>query len=194
MQGQLAFFQKLKLLNGRKYIPALFFLAGFVWDTLTIGRQVQSSDLIILSVYLGAAAAILWGLAHQSSQTSSDQLNTLLGDSSKTLLWLRLLPVSWREPAPYFLLQFLYGSLLSALFILYFKSASHGFALLWALLLACILISNEFLEHRYQRYVVAWTMFGFCAILLFNFALPSLLGSIHWAWFVVSTILGAGLT
>jgi len=183
-----SFFQTSRQLVWRKYFPALFFLAGFVWDALTIGRQVQQTDLIILSSYLVAAAAILWWLAHQTTQASLDTPE----DSAKTIV--RILPQAWREPAPYFLLQFLYGSLLSALFILYFKSAGHVFAWIWALLLAAILIGNEFLERHYQQNTVAWTMFGFCAILLFNFVLPCLFGSIHWAWFVLSTIAGAGLT
>lgn len=188
MKQAFSFFQTSRQLVWRKYFPALFFLAGFVWDALTIGRQVQQTDLIILSSYLVAAATILWWLAHQTTQASLDAPE----DSAKTIV--RLLPQAWREPAPYFLLQFLYGSLLSALFILYFKSAGHVFAWVWALLLAAILIGNEFLERHYQQNTVAWTMFGFCAILLFNFVLPCLFGSIHWAWFVLSTIAGAGLT
>ena len=169
----------------RKYFPAIFFLAGFVWDALTIGRQVQQSDFIILSGYLVAAALILWWIAHHAQRASVNQADAPI---------LRLLPKAWREPAPYFLLQFLYGSLLSALFILYFKSAGHAYALVWSVMLAGLLVGNEFLERHYQKNTIAWTMFGFCAMLLFNFLLPCLVGSIHAAWFVLSTLAGAGLT
>ena len=169
----------------RKYLPALFFLGGFVWDALTIGKQVQQSDFIILSSYLIAAALILWWIAHHAQRASVNQADATI---------LRILPKAWREPAPYFLLQFLYGSLLSALFILYFKSAGHAYALVWSLVLASLLVGNEFLEHHYQKNTIAWTMFGFCAMLLFNFLLPCLVGSIHAAWFVLSTLAGAGLT
>ena len=169
----------------RKYFPALFFLGGFVWDALTIGKQVQQSDFIILSSYLIASALILWWIAHHAQRENVNQADATI---------LRVLPKTWREPAPYFLLQFLYGSLLSALFILYFKSAGHAYALVWSLVLASLLVGNEFLEHHYQKNTIAWTMFGFCAMLLFNFLLPCLVGSIHAAWFVLSTLAGAGLT
>ena len=173
----------------RQYLPALFFLAGFAWDALTIGRQVQQSDLIILSSYLLAAGLILWWLAHHAEKTPT-QLNAHFA-TGKTL---RIVPKKWREQTPYFLLQFLFGSLLSALFILYFKSASYAYALVWSTLLAATLIGNEFLEHHYKQQTIAWTMFGFCAILLLNFILPCILGSIHWFWFVLSTLVGAGFT
>ncbi len=173
----------------RKYFPAIFFLGGFAWDALTIGKQVQQSDLIILTSYLLAAALILWWLAHHAEK-SHEQLHSHLSEG-----WLlRILPKSWRGALPYFLLQFLFGSLLSALFILYFKSSSYAYAFLWSLLLAAALVGNEFLEHHYKESTISWTMFGFCAILLLNFLLPCLLGSIHWFWFVLSTLTGAGLT
>lgn len=173
----------------RQYLPAIFFLGGFAWDALTIGRQVQQSDLIILTSYLVAAALILWWLAHHAEK-SHEQLHSHLSEG-----WmLRILPKNWRGAVPYFLLQFLFGSLLSALFILYFKSSSYAYALIWSLLLAAALVGNEFLEHHYKESTISWTMFGFCAILLLNFLIPCLFGSIHWFWFVLSTLTGAGLT
>lgn len=169
-----------------KYLPAIFFIAGFVWDALTIGRQVQQTDLIILSFYLSLAAVILWKLARKP-EVSIDE-NIMPSTEGQ------LIPAKWRIVTPYFLLQFLYGSLLSALFLLYFRSASHLVAWFWAIILAAILIGNEFLEHHYQKNTIAWTMFGLCAILLFNFILPTIFGSIHWIWFVISTLFGASIT
>ena len=193
------------------YFPAVFFLSGFAWDAFTIGHQVQQSDLMILSAYLFAAALILAWLAKLSHQqyaiknTLIDESATLVQDS-KTLIqdqpsshiedtrrsvkWLG----QWRARAPYFLLQFIFGSLLSALFIVYFKSASHWVALFWSLGLAGLLVSNEFLEEHYAWLPLSWSMFGLCAILLFNFLLPCLVGSIHAIWFYLSTVLGVVLT
>ena len=189
MRYFLLVYHTLKSFPYAKYLPAIFFLSGFVWDELTIGRQVQQADLMILSSYLVAAALILWWLAHHAEK-SQEALNAKLMQGKL----LRVLPKKWREATPYFLLQFLFGSLLSALFILYFKSSSHAFALVWSLLLAAILVGNEFLEHHYKENTISWTMFGLCSILLLNFLLPCLLGSIHWVWFVISTLSGAGLT
>lgn len=163
------------------YFPAIFFLSGFVWDALTIGRNVTAFDLTIFAAYLLLAGLILYLVARPIQ----------LENTQSTLIhWLH----QYYSPRfPYFLLQFLFGSLFSALFILYFKSSSHWLAWLMSLLLALLLVANEFLESEYKRFTLSWALFGLCAMLLFNFALPFLLGSIHAVWFYLSTLLGASL-
>ena len=169
----------------RKYFPVIFFFGGFAFDALTLGKQVQQSDFVMLTGYLLLAACILWWLAHHAQRATVNISEAGI---------LRLLPKAWRASAPYFVLQFIYGNLLSALFIVYFKSSSHAMALVWSLALAGFLVGNEYLEDHYHEHTISWTMFGFCAILLLNFLLPCLVGSIHWFWFVLSTLAGAGLT
>lgn len=161
------------------YLPAVFFFAGFIWDALTIGRNVSATDLIIFAGYLLAAGLILFFISRPSF---------ILADEAKLSTRLYAIVTS---RAPYFLLQFLFGSLLSALFILYFKSSSHWLAWLMSLLLASLLVANEFLENHYRRFTISWALFGLCAMLLFNFALPFLLGSVLSIWFYLSTLLGA---
>lgn len=158
------------LLSLRTFLPVIAFLAGFIWDALTIGRHVGLVDLFILAGYLACAAGMLWWLGYRHHlQREAGRL----------------------ERIPYLALQFLFGGLFSALFIFYIKSASHVLALLWTLGLAVLLIANEFIEDRYRRFTLTWTMFGLCAILLFNFLLPFILGSIHFFWFYLSTLAGA---
>ena len=162
------------------YLPAIFFFGGFIWDALTIGRYVAATDLIFFAGYLLLAAFILFFTSRPSF---------ILADATKLptrLQWL------YASRLPYFLLQFLFGSLLSALFILYFKSANHWLAWLLAFLLALLLVANEFLENHYRRFTLSWALFGLCAMLLLNFVLPFVLGSVHAAWFYISTLLGAG--
>ncbi len=182
----------LKLSN---YLPIAFFFGGFAWDTFTIGKQVQETDLIILSAYLLAAALILVWLArlsHQQALIEDYKTQDLATGQAQTQS--DSVEHAWRERAPYFLLQFIFGSLLSALFIVYFKSASHWVALFWSLGLAALLVGNEFLEEHYAWLPLSWSMFGLCAILLSNFLLPCLLGSVHAIWFYVSTAIGVALT
>ncbi|MES2579783.1 MAG: DUF2914 domain-containing protein [Pseudomonadota bacterium] len=161
------------------YLPAVFFFAGFIWDALTIGHNVAVTDLIIFAGYLLTAGFILFFISRPSF---------ILADEAKLSTRLYAIVTS---RAPYFLLQFLFGSLLSALFILYFKSSSHWLAWLMSLLLASLLVANEFLENQYRRFTISWALFGLCAMLLFNFALPFLLGSVLSIWFYLSTLLGA---
>ena len=71
-----------------------------------------------------------------------------------------------------FLISALFGSLFSALFILYFKSSNHFLALFWSLGLGFLLVANEYIDHHYHRFTLTWALFGLCAILVFNFILP----------------------
>jgi MFS family permease len=162
-------------------MPAVFFVAGFVWDALTIGRNVAALDLWIFAGYLFCAAVILYLIGRPIPLENSE--SKLVSVFKK----------HYSPRLPYFLLQFLFGSLFSALFILYFKSSSHWLAWLMSLALAVLLVANEFLESEYKRFTLSWSMFGLCAMLLFNFALPFILGSIHAIWFYLSTLLGASL-
>jgi len=170
--------------RGRKsanFLPTIFFFSGFVWDALTIGRYVATLDLAIFAVYLLGAAAILYLIGSPISfEASSSKFNAAFDKYYSPRL-------------PYFLLQFLFGSLFSALFILYFKSSSHWLAWITSLVLGVLLVANEFLESEYKRFTLSWALFGLCAMLLFNFALPFLLGSIHAVWFYLSTLMGASL-
>lgn len=162
----------------RRYLPAIAFFGGFLWDALTLGRSVNTMDLWLLTGYLALAAGILWFLGRREAQAATE--------AQETRPW-------WRESGPYLLLQFCFGGLFSALFIFYFKSSSHFLAGLWVLGLGVLLVANEFLEDRYRRFTLTWALFGLCAMLLLNFVLPHVVGGISWVWFVLSTLAGAGL-
>jgi hypothetical protein len=171
------------------FFPAIFFFGGFAWDAFTIGNSVAAQDLFIFGAYLSVAGLILYVIGRPAY---------ILADSSCLPNWLgkiythlNLSKFHWPH-FPYFLLQFIFGNLLSSLFILYFKSASHWLAWVMSLLLGAMLVANEYLESEYKRFTLSWALFGFCAMLLFNFALPFLLGSIHPIWFYLSTLMGLG--
>lgn len=174
-------FSRLKAL-----LPVGFFVGGFAWDAMTIGHRVMLSDLAIFSAYLILAGWIL----HQLSTPATWWARAMQYVS--TWPWMAKKLAQWPvQDWPYWVLQFLFGSLLSALFILYFKSSSYGLAWMITLLLGVLLVANEFLESEYRRLTLCWSMFGLCTMLLFNFVLPYVLGSVHAIWFYISTILGA---
>ncbi len=170
----------------KRMLPVLFFVGGFAWDALTIGHRVMLTDIAIFSGYIVLAGWIL----HQLSTPATWWARLLACVSAWP--WLSNKLSQWPiQDWPYWVLQFLFGSLLSALFILYFKSSSYGMAWMITLLLGVLLVANEFLESEYRRLTLCWSMFGLCTILLFNFALPYILGSVHAIWFYSSTMLGA---
>jgi len=185
--------------RARRALPAVAFFGGFLWDAFTLGRSVGSMDLWILSGYLALAAGILWFLGRREALSAiQPALETAASAENRpqtaatSVVAVETQPW-WHVSGPYLLLQFCYGGLFSALFIFYFKSSSHFLALLLALALGVLLVANEFLEDRYRRFTLTWALFGLCAMLLLNFVVPHLVGSIASIWFFLSTLAGAAL-
>jgi hypothetical protein len=145
-----------------KYAPVLFFIGGFAWDALTLGRSIKTVDLFILAAYLAGAAAILVMLGRGVTFRGSQYLS----------------------PA----LQFFFGGILSALFIFYFLSSGGLGGYLFVIGLAALLIGNEFLGSRYAELTLSWTFFTLSACMFFNFALAHLFRSINTFWFYLGTV------
>lgn len=111
------------LARSRMVLPISFFIGGFVWDAITIGKKVALSDMAIFAGYLLVAALLMYQLAEPSSSVRR------MGERLLSWQWLQSKLSRWTvQDWPYWILQFLFGSLLSALFILYFKSSSYGLA------------------------------------------------------------------
>lgn len=176
------------LIQGKRFAPAAAFLGGFVWDALTLGRKVGTWDFLVLGSYLVLAAGLMAWMARDRHHPEPWYPE---GQQPHWRLWL---PPWLRFNGPYLAVQFLFGSLLSALFIFYFKSAGHLGTFLLSAVLAALLVGNEFFGRHYRRrFTLTWAMFGLCLMLYLNFLLPHLLGSLNPAWFYLSTLLGAGL-
>ena len=162
----------------RDYFPIIFFIAGFVWDAKTFGGDVTTLDLLMLTAYLLIAALILYCMSQYYADTIGNYPS-----------WFKkVLATNW----PYLMLQFLFGTLLNVLFVLYFKSSSHWLAWLMTLALGVLLVASEHFKDQYRNFTISWALFSLCTILLSNFLLPFLLGSIKPIWFYLSTMLGAG--
>lgn len=151
----------------RPWTPAAFFIGGFLWDALTLGRTIKPIDLFILFGYLAGATAILLALGRELTFRGSQYLNAVL--------------------------QFFFGGIFSALFIFYFLSSSGLGGYLVVLALAGLLIGNEFLESRYSELTLSWMLYTFSAIMFFNFALAHLFRSISTLWFYLGTALAVAL-
>ena len=147
----------------RRYAPAVFFVGGFLWDAITLGRSIKSIDLWILLGYLTGAAAILVAIGRGVTFRWSHYLNAVL--------------------------QFFFGGIFSALFIFYFLSSSDLGGYVVVLGLAALLIGNEFLESAYSELTLSWAFFTLSAIMFFNFALAHLFHSISTFWFYLGTLI-----
>jgi len=166
----------------QRLFPPLAFFGGFVWDALTIGQRVKPLDLWVLGAFLLAAGSLIPWLARREAKG----LVAPAGVGWRG----RVAGVVWQ--APYLLLQFFFGGIFSALFILYFKSSGYLGTWFTASLLGALLVANEFVGKQYgRRFTLVWALFALNAILFFNFALPHALGSLDPLWFYVSTVAGA---
>ncbi|OGR01370.1 MAG: hypothetical protein A2284_13830 [Deltaproteobacteria bacterium RIFOXYA12_FULL_61_11] len=150
-----------------RFSPAAAFLGGFLWDAITLGMVVNPSDLIILAVYYVAAIGIL----------------IVLG-KGWTFRWSEFLPTA---------LQFFFGGLFSALTVFYFKSSGSAVAYLPVLLLVGLLVGNEFLRDRYNNLTLSWLLCCLSGTMYLNFALPYVVRSVHWFWFLVSSAMALGV-
>lgn len=110
------------------FIPALSFLAGIAVDLATVGRIDQWSNILILGTYLCIAGSFL-GLEMIALQRAIGPLRR-----PWRLLW------SYHQEISHFCL----GNLLSALAILFFKSASVWSASVFLLLIVALLVANQF--------------------------------------------------
>jgi hypothetical protein len=172
--------------RARSAFPAVAFFGGFGWDAVTLGRAVTSLDLWMLSGYMLISAGLLVFMGRRGRLRAAGTAAAGESGIAKARHWLR-------EEGPIFFLQFCFGSQFSALFILYFLSSSYLPGFLVALALLGLLVANEFLEDHYHRFTLTWAMFGTCAVLFLNFAIPHVMGSINAVWFFLSTAAGVGL-
>ena len=169
----------------RRFYPLVAFFCGFIADALTLGQRVRVADFWRLGSFLAGAAVFALWLAWRESREKEPPLpaRDLRGHVAR-LVW----------QAPYLLMQFFFGGIFSALFILYFKSSGHLGSWLTAAFLGGLLVANEFAGDRYgRRFTLTWSLFALNAILLLNFVLPHLAGSLDPRWFYASTLTGAML-
>jgi hypothetical protein len=170
-------------------LPVLVFVAGFTWDAIRLGRRVRIQDFWLMGGYLLLAALLLGWLAKERWQgrEAVEKPANLAAWRREGWPWLRF-------HGPYLTLQFLYGSLFSALCILYFKSSGHWGSIGLSLGIGALLVTNEFLGKQYRlRLTLAWAFLGLNCMLLLNFILPHAVNSLHPFWFYLSTMLGVAL-
>ncbi|MCQ2055421.1 MAG: DUF2914 domain-containing protein [Fibrobacter sp.] len=291
-----------------KFIPAIAFLGGFSWDSITLGQMVQGSDLIfLLAYYLGAFILVLLLSAHlehpegwtrerlkaaalaqtkaasfaknsngftasatataKAPSQATEKLSTFGAAASKfaaaqaqisskiptavanqakavadkasaearavadkaaaqakevagkagaaaerlaknmgyesTAIPKNAIVVEhrfldrewsdvWRQRFSW-AVQFCFGSLFSALVVCYFKSSGSLASFVLVILLAVLLVGNEFLQKRYESFGVSLAFFCLLGTMFMNFTLPHLVHRIGFIWFFLSTILSLGI-
>lgn len=117
----------------RFLVPAAF-LAGFVFDNLTLTRIDLPRNYLLLLGYLFVAAACV-ALIHVYEKESRSAENS----ENLTTAWLP------------FILQFSFGGLFSGFVVYYLRSGSLAASWPFLALLAFFLVGNELFKKHYQR-------------------------------------------
>ena len=152
----------------KPFLPLVMFCSGFLWDSLTLKRIDNTLDLSIFGVYLLAAALI-----------------TILIGRDVKFKYSGYFPLA---------LQFLFGGLFSGFVVYYFQSASSFTSFLFIILLFTVLVANEFLDKKLQRYTVPFTMFSFSTLVFLNFLVPIIVKKMGIGVFLVSVLLSVALS
>ena len=152
-------------------ISAIALIVGFITDNLTLPRVDSLGSQIVLACYLLIAAFFI-------------VLLQLIEAKRVTNSW--ILEKSFIFPA---VVQFLFGGLISAVFVYYSRSASVLGSWPFMLLLLIMLIGNELTRDRYARLWFQLSVFFFLLFMGVSFALPVFLGAIGWVIFVASGLI-----
>ena len=158
------------VLTHRRHAPTAALVTGFIWDNLTLGRPDQLFDNVVLLFYLLLAGG---GIVF---------LNRMRERGGTPSLWYLVL------------IQFSFGNLASAMFVLYGISGTFISNWPFFLLLIGLLVGNEFLKGKYLFLSVNAVIYS---VLLFSYAIlivPILVRSIGPGIFLLSGVVGLMLS
>ncbi|WP_138430006.1 DUF2914 domain-containing protein [Fodinibius saliphilus] len=152
----------------KKYAPVVFFIGGFIWDSLTLGRIDGWYSNTILTTYLVCLTACLY-------------IFNLADDNH----WQDTFIEPYQEYSP-LAIQFFLGGLSSAYVIFFFQSVSFSKAMVFFLILVALLLSNELLKHRISNKYLQFGAYFFVNFTFFTFFTPVLFGVMNTFLFIVS--------
>jgi hypothetical protein len=158
----------------RRYSTAVMFVAGFLFDLLTMQRIDAWTDLGIQFGYLVGLGGLL-----------------VLQHRHDTGAWVPspLVERGWAHNSE--VLHFLYGGLLSAYVVLYVRSATTARPAVFLALLVGVMALNEAPMIRRASHRWRLGLYGFCLLSFFTYFVPIVIGRIG-AWvFLLSLLMTA---
>lgn len=138
-----------------------FFVAGFLFDALAVGRIDELRGILQQAAYLLLCALF-----------TSYELREQYGDFAPP----ERFKTVWRYHAA--ATHFMLGTLLNIYTLFYFKSASLGTSFVFLLILAGLLAVNELKPFAGSGTTLRMTLFSLCLISYFTYLVPTLLGRI----------------
>ncbi|ULA64096.1 MAG: conserved membrane protein of unknown function [Nitrospira sp.] len=175
--------QSLKAILAKPFMPAVFFLSGVSYDTLTLTRIDRLQDNLLLLTYLLLLGVLIVLTGRLGIEPAPDRAQ--LASLSPFARWML-------RARPYYpmAVQFLLGGLFSAYAIFYSRSATLTSSAIFFALLILLLIVNEFLRDRLSSLRLLISLYALVCFAFFTFFLPVMTGLMNAAIFLA----GAGLT
>lgn len=174
---------KVQSLLAKPFMPAVFFLSGVTYDTLTLTRIDRLQDNLLLLIYLLLLGVLIVLTGRLGIEPPPDREHlTALSPFGRWVLHAR----------PYYpmAVQFLLGGLFSAYAIFYSRSATLTSSAIFFALLILLLVGNEFLRDRLSSLRLLISLYALVCFAFFTFFLPVMTGLMNAAVFLA----GAGLT
>lgn len=171
-------------LRHEKHAPAAFFIAGFLFDILTLGRIDDPLTIFSQLGYL-LIVSVVWRLELRAELQSEKSPQAPLG------FFARWRDRFWRYHDE--IVHFLYGSLLSAYTLFYFKSASLATSFIFMLALTVLLIANEMSRFQKSGPHLRLALLSLCWMSFFSYVLPTLFGFVGWIPFALAVFAGVAV-
>lgn len=160
----------------QKYAPVIFFISGFGWDSLTLGRIDYFFDRAILAAYLFGASLFIY-------------LFNIADDGvfKKTFL------ARFEEYFP-LAIQFFFGGLCSAFVVYFFRSVSFSKTIVFFFVLVGMLIGNEFLDKRISNKYLQFSSYFLVNFTFFTFFIPVVMKVMNTWVFLLSGLISLATT
>ena len=178
---------RVQSLLAKPFMPAVFFLSGVTYDTLTLTRIDRLLDNLVLLLYLLLLGLLIVLTGRLGIEPAPDpaQLKTL----SPVGRWVL-------QTRPFYPMasQFLLGGLFSAYAIFYFRSATLTSTAVFFSLLVLFLVANEFLRDRLSNLRLLVSLYALVCFGFFTFFLPVMIGYMNVLVFLGGAVLSAAVT
>ncbi|MCX7552084.1 DUF2914 domain-containing protein [Xanthomarina sp. F2636L] len=159
-----------------KYAPIIFFIGGFIFDSLTLGRIDRVYDLTILCL-------------HMSSLTIALYLFNLMDDGK----WKNTILERYKEYLP-LAIQFFFGGLSSAYVIYFSRSVSLSKTITFFIILLALLFANEMLKKRISNKYLQFGVYFFVSFTFFTFMIPVFIKEMNTTIFIFSGLVSLIIT
>lgn len=151
-----------------KSAPIVFFIGGFIFDTMTLGRIDRLYDLVVLSM-------------HMTLLTCTIYLYNVVDDGNFKNSFLE----KYKEYFP-LAIQFFFGGLSSAYVIYFSRSVSLSKTVSFFIILVLLLLANEFLKRRISNKYLQFSIYFFLSLTFFTFMVPVFIKEMNTEIFIFS--------